>query len=304
MSELRFRAMGSDVHIVVVGDQRLLEQGKQRIEELEQRWSRFISTSEVSVLNANHGVPMRVSGDTFRLVRRAIEGWRATGGRFDPTVLGDVIRAGYDRPIEAVVVHSNGGVSALRRNCGGIVADAATMTVILPRETGFDPGGIGKGLAADIVVAELIAAGADGACVNIGGDLRVEGAGPRDDRWVIGVDHPSNGSEIARFSLAAGAVATSGIVVRAWTVGNERRHHLIDPATGRSSGTESIAVTALAREAAWAEIATKAALLSVPGWELDTLEELGCDGLIVGRDGTVRSTHNTDRYLMQPAAAS
>src|SRR5258706_10311210 len=192
MNEQRFRAMGSDVHIVVVGDQGLLEEGRRRIDELEQRWSRFIPTSEVSRLNANHGVPMKVSRDTFTLVRRAIEGWRATGGRFDPTVLGDVIRAGYDRSIEAVVIHSNGGVSALRRNCGGIDADAATMTVTLPRESGLDPGGIGKGLAADIVATELMAAGADGVCVNIGGDLRVEGIGPQDGRWVIGVDHPTD----------------------------------------------------------------------------------------------------------------
>jgi len=178
------------------------------------------------------------------------------------------------------------------------------MRVTLPRDSGFDPGGIGKGLAADIVVAELIAGGADGVCVNIGGDLRVEGIGPHDERWVIGVDHPTNGAEIARLALAAGGVATSGVAARAWTVGSERRHHLIDTATGRSSESASVAVTVLAREAAWAEVATKAALLSVPGWELETLEELGCDGVVVAVDGSLSLTNKIDRFLEQPAVAS
>ena len=303
MEEIRFRAMGSEIHLVVMGDHRLLDVARRRIDDLERKWSRFIPTSEISRLNANRGEPVAVSDDTFLLVRRALEGWRATGGRFDPTVLGDLVRAGYDRPFEAVVLHADGGVSTLQRNCGAIVADAATGTVILPVDAGFDPGGIGKGLAADIVATELIAAGAGGACVNVGGDLRVEGESPAGDAWVVGVDHPDGSAEIARIELAAGAIATSGTRARAWTVGGERRHHLIDPRTGRSSGTAVVALTAVAREAARAEVATKAALLSLPGWELDTLEELGCDGLLVDEDGEVRISYNMDRFLQKALAS-
>ena len=79
----------------------------------------------------------------------------------------------------------------------------------LPRGTGFDPGGIGKGLAADIVVDELRAAGAEGVCVNLGGDVRVEGAGPTGDGWTIAVDYPERARPIARIGIARGAVATS-----------------------------------------------------------------------------------------------
>jgi thiamine biosynthesis lipoprotein len=302
MDELRFRAMGSDVHLVVVGDHRLLAMARARIEDLERKWSRFIDTSEISRLNRRRGRPVAVSGDTFRLVRRALEGWRATGGRFDPTVLGDMIRAGYDRPFEAIVVRADGGVSTLQRNCGAIVTDSARRTVTLPADAGFDPGGIGKGLAADIVASEMLDAGAEGACINLGGDLRAEGAGPG-GAWVIGVEHPGDSGEIARVELAAGAVATSGTRARAWTVAGDRRHHLIDPSTGLSSATATVALTAIAREAAWAEVATKAAILSAPGWELDTLEELGCEGLLVDGDGSIRSTHNIDRYLQKALAS-
>ncbi len=79
---------------------------------------------------------------------------------------------------------------------------------------------------------------------------------------------------------------------------------MIDTATGRSSASASVAVTVLAREAAWAEVATKAALLSIPGCEVETLEELGCDGVVVAADGSLSVTHNIDRFVEQPVAAS
>src|SRR2546425_10889459 len=115
--------MGSEAHVIVVGDPDLLRMARARIEELARRWSRFIPDSEVSRINSHRGAPYRVSADTFRLIGRAVEGWRDTGGRFDPTVLGDLIREGYDRPFQASVQNPRSGISALRRNAGGIRLD-------------------------------------------------------------------------------------------------------------------------------------------------------------------------------------
>ena len=79
--DVRFRAMGTDVHVAVVGAAaNLLELAEQRIRELERRWSRFLDDSEISTLNHNPGRPVVVSADTFELVTRAVEAWRATGG--------------------------------------------------------------------------------------------------------------------------------------------------------------------------------------------------------------------------------
>src|SRR5207245_497499 len=81
--------------------------------------------------------------------------------------------------------------------------------VRLPPGVGFDPGGIGKGLAADIVTDELMQAGADGACANLGGDVRVRGAGPTGAAWTVSVEHPWSERSIIHLGLADGAVATS-----------------------------------------------------------------------------------------------
>src|SRR5881392_734447 len=84
-AEARFRAMGSDVHVVVIGgDAPLLEMAEWLVDDLEARWSRFRPDSEVSRLNDRAGRPVPVSPETMRLVRRAVEGARVTGGAVQP----------------------------------------------------------------------------------------------------------------------------------------------------------------------------------------------------------------------------
>ncbi len=113
-AEARFRAMGSDVHVEVVGGpNHLLDMARDVIDSLEARWSRFRPASEVSLLNALGGKPVRVSPETVALVKRAIEGARVTGGRYDPTVLGAVLRAGYDRSFELLSDPSPSSPSSL-----------------------------------------------------------------------------------------------------------------------------------------------------------------------------------------------
>src|SRR3979411_1511097 len=116
--QLRFRAMGTDIHLLVNGPAPLLDIAQRRIEGLERRWSRFIETSEISQLNAADGWPCLVSRDTVTLICRAIEGWRLTHAPFAPTVLGDVIRAGYDRSFDLIDEADNDdGLSTLIRGC-------------------------------------------------------------------------------------------------------------------------------------------------------------------------------------------
>ena len=89
--------MGSDAHVHLVGGSPgLLGRARRRVEELEARWSRFRPDSELSRLNDGAGGdPQPVSAETVMLLERAVDAWRLTDGRFDPTVLGDVLRAGY-----------------------------------------------------------------------------------------------------------------------------------------------------------------------------------------------------------------
>jgi thiamine biosynthesis lipoprotein len=137
--------------------------------------------------------------------------------------------------------------------------------VTLPAGVRFDSGGIGKGLAADLVAQRLVDVGAMGALVNLGGDLRAIGAPPVSDGWVVGVADPVDPNmELFRIGLRAGAVATTSSLKRRWMTTSGETHHLIDPATGQPAVSDVVGVTVVAQEAWWAEAVTKALFIRGP----------------------------------------
>lgn len=295
----RFRAMGSDAHLVVVSDDTaLLARAIARVAQLERRWSRFVALSEISMLNRRAGRTMRVSAETQLLVERAIEAWHLTGGAFDPTVLGDLIRAGYDRSFAELDVIADAGSSALRRGVTRIAVGDGTAR--LPHGVGFDPGGIGKGLAAGLVADETMAEGADGVCVNLGGDLRVRGRGPDGVGWPIAVTHPAASDPVATLVLADGAVATSTTLLRRWWVRGRRCHHLIDPATGQPSESDLSLVTVVSGEGWTAEVLAKAELLRGSARVFELVGGTAAEALAVTVDGRVLTTPGFARFAAGP----
>ena len=288
-------AMGTQVDLLVVdAPTGALAHARARLSDLEARWSRFRPDSEVSALNRAAGQPVAVSPETFTLVTLAALGWQITGGRFDPTVLDALEAAGYDRAFEQLPP-SRERRDGMERPPGptpglaGIALDTEAGTVALPAGTRFDPGGIGKGYAADLLCAELRAGGATGACVNVGGDLRVSGTPPRAGLWSVAVPHP-HGGLAATVELSEGAVATSSPMRRAWRAGGRLAHHLIDPRTGQPARTGIFQATVLAGEAWRAEVATKAAFLAGLPDGLDLATRLSADALLIDQDGRVHLT--------------
>jgi thiamine biosynthesis lipoprotein len=263
-ADFRFDVMGTEAHVLVNGVDAAAQADAARdaLDELERRWSRFLPDSEISLLNAAGAAPVVVSPSTCSLIARAVDGWRITNGRFDPTVLGDVVRAGYDRTFDEVPAATAAGVSDRRRGCGGIEVDEDIQLVRMPPKVAFDPGGIGKGYSADLVVSQLMTEGARGACVNVGGDVRVAGRAADDTAWTIDVMDPFTESSIDRVLVADGGVATTSRTKRQWTVNGLPAHHVIDPPTGQPAASGLAAVTAIASDAWLAEVFAKAAFVA------------------------------------------
>jgi len=288
VARLVFRAMGTVCRVILVGgDEEGSDHARRRVEQLEARWSRFRADSEISRLNRRAGRPTALSGDSFLLVGLAVAAWHRTGGRYDPTVLGAVEAAGYDRSFEQMTARAGwpGRPAGPTPGCAGVTLDHQLRTVTLPTSVRLDPGGIGKGLAADLVVRELVDRGARGACVELGGDLRVHGVAPGGGPWPVGVGDPYDPAMlVTELHLSTGGVATSSRRTRRWSVPGGERHHLLDPATGRSLDNGLDAVTVVAPEAWQAEILAKAAFVAGP---LDAPAVLGdrVDALLVAGPG-------------------
>lgn len=297
----RFRVMGTGAHVLVVGGRDgAAERAEQRLRDLERRWSRFLPESELSLLNAAGGAPCIVSTDTIRLVETMQHAWRHTGGRFDPTVHDTMVELGYRDswpPAPNADATASPGPTA---GCGGIDVDALTRMVRLPGRMHLDPGGLGKGLAADVVGEELLADGARGALVNIGGDLRVVGEPPDADEWNIRVEHPTDREHtVAMVTLLGGGIATTSRVRRQWSVGDRLVHHVVDPSTGQPAERPWAAVTVVAGSGWRAEAIAKLAFLD------GALGDHNAAALFVDEDGVGRPIgQDADRCFRLPEGAA
>jgi thiamine biosynthesis lipoprotein len=288
--------MGTDVEVLAVGADTtamatLGALAADALEVREARWSRFRPTSELCRINDAAGAPVVVSRSTFGLVARAVDAWRDTGGRYDPTVLAALEAAGYDRDFDAVARERDDVVTGAEvPGCGDVELDDVVSAVRLPPGVALDLGGIGKGEAADEVSAELLAAGLPGVVgvlVNLGGDLRARGVAPAPHGWVVDVDDPLGTGRTGVLALAEGAIATSTKLRRAWTRGDRSLHHLIDPRTGEPAESGLASVTVVAGEAWRAEVLAKAAFVAGADEGRATIERAGATGLLVTDAGDV-----------------
>ncbi|MGE0309476.1 MAG: FAD:protein FMN transferase, partial [Acidimicrobiia bacterium] len=213
-----------------------------------------------------------------------------------------MIAMGYDRTFTAIEPRAS-AATTLRRTpgCGSIRVDRGLRAVGLPAGVSIDPGGIGKGLAADIVAGELLDRGALAVCVSVGGDVRAAHRPDAAHPWRIGLADPSDPTRLFGVaSLAVGAVVTSSTLTRRWSLGDEMVHHVIDPRTGAPMRSDLVAVTVVAGEAWWAEVLAKWVLAAGETAGIELLERRGATGLVVRSDGTAVMLGGMRSFLSEP----
>ncbi|MEJ6514388.1 MAG: FAD:protein FMN transferase [Acidimicrobiia bacterium] len=296
-----FACMGNTADVTVIGDPSLLGVARVRLEELEKRWSRFISSSDICALNQSKGVAISVHPDTITLVRYLVDAQRLTNRFFDPTLLPSLVQLGYARSMSnASLVTQLDGSLRWGEPLVTTSIDIENSTVTLPAGLTLDPGGLGKGLAADIVASELRELGAEGVCVSIGGDIRCSGIGPINGAWSIPVASPFPLSDIlATGTLFDGAIATSSLDAKTWSVGNKAMHHVLSPKTGQPlprSLDQVIQTTVIGAEAVWAEVFATVALVAGVSEGFARIEAAGLAALAVFADGRCLESSHWKEY--------
>lgn len=206
----------------------------------------------------------------------------ATNGAFNPLMLDQLERLGYDRTWDRVERDRRDVIATRAASVEPIELFADVCAVRLPEGTRFDPGGIGKGLAGDLIAWALRSEGAQSVQIELGGDVRVDGPAWGGGEWRVHVDDVDHGSaHAATIGLAAGGVATSSTVRRRWRRNAVELHHVLDPVTGTSADTDLDAVTAVAPSLWWAEVVAKVALAAGSNGARRTLEAFDMTGVLV-----------------------
>jgi len=227
-----------------------------------------------------HDVPLECA----LAIEEAADAHLATAGLFDPRVLDALVDLGYDQTMER---DASGARRYPRTGDAGARHGAGEPHPALGRwrprvhhgvnrhrvhlgGARIDLGGIGKGLAVRWAARELVGAGA-GALVNAGGDCQLLGEGPSGSGWLVGMEDPRGGTEpLAVFRLRDVGCATSSVRLRRWVVDGREVHHIIDPRTGLSGGSELLSLTVVNVDVAWAEVWSKTLFLA----GIDRIEEI------------------------------
>jgi len=236
-----------------------------RIAALDAAMSDYRADSEIRAVARLAPSAVPVSRDVFRVVSRAIEIARDTGGAFDPTVAPLVAlwrdaRATGRLPARAALQAAR-ALTGWRR----VALDAAHQTIRLPVPgMRMDLGGVAKGYILQEALATLRAEGAPAALLEAGGDIVVGDAPPGRAGWRIEGD-PKRPQRSLFDLIAHAAIATSGPSAQFVEIGGVRYSHVIDPRTGDALTTATTAHV-IAPDGATADaLATAATVLGPSG---------------------------------------
>jgi thiamine biosynthesis lipoprotein len=304
MEWIEFRAMNTDVLVAAQGS--LSKDGMQiardTIEAGERRFSRFQQESELSQLNRSTGQWFNASQEMMDVLQKARYFFDVTKGLFDPSVLPDLIRAGYDRSMDEIraqdgVVSSAASDRKPKADFREMELDLNSSRVRLPKDMQLDFGGIAKGWIVDQAVT-LLSRYSDACAINAGGDMRFIGRSPIGLGWPVELEDPRDPSQsVARLTVNHGAVATSSVAKRTWKQGEKSRHHLIDPRTGEPVQSDWLCTTVIADDAVTAEVYAKALLIGGPAEVEKLTAHNNIVYLVVDREGALHGSPNSQEYV-------
>lgn len=224
------------------------------IDRLENMLSLYRPQSALSRLNQDGHLP----APPFELLDcLSLAGavYRASGGRFDPTV--QPLWALWAKAAAAGTRPDAQAVETVRHRTGWAKVELDTAAITLQPGMALTLNGIGQGYVADRVAALLEAEGLSNILIDTG-ELRALGGKPDGEDWPVRMETGE------RLALRQRALATSAPL---GTTFDQAGHdgHILDPATGMPAASPWRSVSVSAPSAAIADaLATAACLMSEP----------------------------------------
>ncbi len=271
--------MGSPFNITVsakdtIGLAAAIEKCYARVDTLNQIFSDYSATSELSVLckNAKTNVFQPISNDFLYILKKSEEAYRLSGGAYDVTV-GNIVRL-WRRAKKEKRLPDASELNQAKRKTGFFHLKTSINEPKMALDTEgvlLDFGGIVKGYAAQEAVDILKKNGFPNCLADAGGDLAlgdmplVKDTSERKMGWQIAVSVPQNETELMpqMLNLKNQAVATSGDMYNFLEINGLRYSHIVDPKTGLGL-THQRNVTIIAPDGATADwLATACSVLSI-----------------------------------------
>jgi len=262
------QTMGTSYHITIAEDgssssnEHLKKEIDSRLIEVNESFSTYINTSEVSVFNAYQGVEAQKKSDEFiKVLAEAQRISAITQGAYDITVGPLVNLWGFGPSFKEENIPSAQELKKALSKVGykNIVYEQESNEVKKLKQAAYiDFSSIAKGYGVDVLSTLLESKGYMNYMVEIGGEMRVKGVNSQGVKWRIAVEQPDSIKRaIYRvISVTDMAIATSGDYRNFFEKDGLRFSHTIDPTTGQPVQHDLASVTVLAKNSmtadAWA----------------------------------------------------
>lgn len=234
-------------HIVYNSDKDLSDSIHVIFNRIDESLSPFNASSVVTSINENRETD---TDPYFEAVyAESVRFNRLTGGMFDPTVA-PLIRAwgfgqGHEISRDTLRVDSLlqfVGIGKTRIQDRKLIKDSP--------EIEFNFSALAKGYGVDLIAEMLERNGVSDYLVEVGGEIRAEGANREGKKWVVGIDRPEAGANpgdiVSTISVSGCGIATSGNYRNFHEDNGKRFGHTISPLTGRPVATDVISATVVA----------------------------------------------------------
>lgn len=246
--------MGTTITISIYDnkDASILDKAFNRIAELEDQLSINKTDTLLDEVNKNAGIkPTKINDDMFKIISKAIEYSKLTGGSFDITV-GPIVKL-WNIGLPEARVPSDNEIKAKVPLIGysKIKLNESEKTVYL-KDNGMiiDLGGIAKGYTADVIANLLKYNKVNNAIIDLGGNIYALGSKPSGSLWNIGIQDPFSlpGDIIGYISEKNKSVVTSGIYERYIEKDGKKYQHILNPFTGYPYDNEIAGITIISEK--------------------------------------------------------
>jgi thiamine biosynthesis lipoprotein len=261
------------------------------IKNSEEKYSRYITGSEISKINNNPGKPTPVSSDTMEMIEKSIYYSSISDGLFDISIgpLIDLWNINGDNPR---VPSQNEIESVLDKiDYRKIMMDRENSTVFLADNgMSLDTGAIAKGYITDLLVTYLREKDINSALINLGGNLYLYGSKIDGSPWNIGIRNPFGlkGEYFGTVSVKNISIVTSGIYERFFEHEQIIYHHILNPKTGYPENNNLASVSILSPSSTVADCLSTTVFLLGLEKGLSVVESIdGVEAIIITRDKKV-----------------
>lgn len=240
-------AMNTVMTLTVYGEKAsgLLDEAKNMIYRYENMFSVNVEGSDIDRLNRAGGKPVKVSADTYEIIRKGMEISARTDGLFDISVY-PLVRAWGFTTDQYRIPDEDERARLLQAVDYTKIQLGEDDTVTLPADMQIDLGGIAKGYVSQKLIDLFRDRKAEAAVISLGGNVQTYGKKPDGTPFTVGITDPADGSGVYG-TIEAGetAVVTSGSYQRYFERDGVIYHHIIDKRTGAPAETDLASVTVL-----------------------------------------------------------